>query len=163
MSEDKTEKSEKSEFDLRLERREAKRAKEREAYEKQRLADLDALESFEELHGSTSVGYVNVDHSPGLPTMVIVRTPNALEIKRYRSHLLADPTGRKGPPDAFKAAAELASVQGVNGDNPMILYPAPDVYAKILEKRPGIHEQVGGKAAHLALGREAAEGKGGGA
>ena len=127
--------------------RKAARAAEARA---QLAADLEALDALEEAHGDSNLKRLDVPFTPGLPTLCVVRTPRPVEIKRYRDQV--KPRGPGDVPDLTKAAEAVCAVA--------LVYPAADVFVKMCEARPGLAAQLGSVALSLALGAEAAEGKG---
>jgi hypothetical protein len=149
---DPTEKfEERSPLELAEERRAARKAETRAAYEAARAADIDAITDLEIEHGDSNVGVINLPFLAGLPTCVAVRCPKPAELKRFRVRVT--PKHEKDRPDAAEAAAELAATCRI--------YPADkDVYERLCAARPGLASQLGGKAVELATGNAEAEGKG---
>jgi hypothetical protein len=95
-----------------------------------------------------SVKALDVLYTPGLPTLIACKTPEGKYHKRYRERIRPR-TGANGKieiGDLNAAAEELASVCRV--------YPDDETYARMLEKRPGIHAQLGRAAADLASAAE---------
>lgn len=138
----------------RLAEIEEKRRARREALaaqaEEQKVADLEAVNELEERYGDNAVTIIHVPPTPGHPTLVAARAPNKAEVKRYRDRCAPKPNGKPG--DAAAAAEELAAV--------CLAYPSKEIFAEMLEARPGLQLQLGVAAANLATGREADEGKG---
>lgn len=140
----------KSALDAAQERREARKAELRKAAEAQRAKDLDTLTDLEIEHGDSNVGAVTVPFSPGMPTLVIVRCPKPVEVKRFRALTKADAKGRQ--PDALEPLEQLARA--------CLLFPDAETYARICESRPVVAGQVGAKAVDLASARDESEIKG---
>jgi hypothetical protein len=136
-----------------LEEREAARAAKRQAREEkraaQRLADLDAVEAFEDANPDVACAIINVDAGLDLPTLVLVRCPEKKYHTRYLARLKPKKNGQE--PDGFAAHEELASV--------CVVYPERETYAKLCDALGGLHLQVGVAAAKLAEGKKAEEGK----
>lgn len=138
----------------RLAEIEEKRRARREALaaqaEEQKVADLEAVNELEERYGDNAVTIIHVPPTPGQPTLVAARAPNKAEVRRYRDRCATKPNGKPG--DSTAAAEELAAV--------CLAYPSKEIFAEMLEARPGLQLQLGVAAANLATGREADEGKG---
>lgn len=135
-----------------IENRRAARKEQLQArYDAQYVIDLEVLDGLEVEHGDLNISRVNLElkrYVPELPTMVICRTPSAIEMKRYTDRLKE----RKGQAaDAQSAACELGAT--------CRLYPAGEVYEQLEAARPGIRVQVGVEAANLAVGSTEAEAK----
>jgi hypothetical protein len=133
----------------RLAEIEAKRAARREAIEVQRreqlATDLEHLFELEEQHGASRLVRVDLKaFTPGLPALIVMRTPSKLEMKRYQ-----DQCKGKGDP---VAAANLVGTT-------CLLYPSKDVYEKVLEASPGIHVVAAVAAIERAAGKAVEEGK----
>lgn len=118
--------------------REKQAADTAEQQAEQELLDLDAIESLESEHGAAALGQVEVKYTPGLPTVVVVRTPKRVEIKRFREECKAPNA------DIQEAQDKLADV--------CVLYPAPEVRPELWEKYPGIKAMVAQKCILLAAG-----------
>ena len=134
------------EIEARRAERKAKLAAQRE---EQLAVDIEALDAAELQHGDSNVVRIDVPYTPGLPTLALARTPRPVEVKRYRDSVR--PKGDKAP-DAAAAAEQLAAVCRI--------YPDAETLAKMAEARPGLNVQLGVAAVGLAMGAEAAEGKG---
>jgi hypothetical protein len=134
-----------STLDAIQEKRALRRALEAEALEVQLAVDYEAIDALEETHGSSNIAVRLVDYVPELPAAVVVRTPTGVELKRYRDRL------REANPDAVKAAEEVGQACRV--------YPAADVFAALLAKRPALLVQMGTAAIKLASARAEDEGK----
>lgn len=140
---------ERSALEVAEERRAARKAEARKAYEAQRVVDLDAIDALEIEHGDSNVGVINVPHTDGMPTCVAVRCPKPAELKRFRSRI--KPKHEKDHPDNEAAAEELAKTCRV--------YPGPDAFEALCVARPGLAVQLGSKAIALSTGNAEAEGK----
>lgn len=112
---------------------------------RQHAIDLRALNAAEDEHGDEMVDHLELPYTKDLPGMVIVRCPLPDELKVFRARL------REKNPDTTKAAAELA--------RRCMVYPDPEVFKALLEKRPGIEAQAGLHASRLAIAREKSEGE----
>lgn len=131
-------------------RRAARKAELQAQADEQRAVDLEALDALEVRHGDTSVCYVDVPYTPGLPTLVAARVPSPVELKRYRQSLKLD--GQKVDVQAgTEAAAQLGAA--------VREYPEKDVFSKMCEARPDLAGQLGSRAIKLAQGKAADEGK----
>lgn len=138
----------------RLARIEAKRAARKanlDAQREEQLAtDLEAIDLLEEQYGDSNIRTLEVPFTPGLPVLCAVRTPDPAYIKRHRE-TLKPKRNAKEDPDAMAAAIVLGAVARV--------YPDAEVYAKLLEARPGIDVQLGLLAAKLVAGKIEETGK----
>lgn len=143
-------KAARSPLEIAEERRAARKAEARRAYEEQRAKDLDAITELEIEHGDSNVGVINVPFSDGLPTCAAVRCPKPAELKRFRSRVT--PKHEKDHPDAAVAAEELAATCRV--------FPDETAFARLCAARPGLAAQLGAKAVDLATGKSESEGKG---
>ena len=140
-------KSKVQELEEKLQAKRDERAKAEEAqYEK----DLEARIDLEEEHGT--IAHVKVARfSPGQPTHAYLRTPSAVEYKRYKAMMFAA-NGQKNKSKAQQDAQEqLARACWV--------YPAPDAQEAMLEKFPGLLTPLSMAAAALAEGAAESEGK----
>jgi len=118
------------------------------ARNQQRAVDMARLNELEIERGDGNIASVEVGrHSPGMVTMVVVRSLNKNELKRFR-----DRTKREGADTA--AAAEEAT-------GSTLLYPAKDSeeWTTLLEAVPGIAVRAGVAAVQLSAGLEQTEGK----
>ena len=131
--------------------RAARRASLAEAAQAQLAVDLEALDAAEIEHGDNRITRLNVPFSPGLPTLVALRTPNTNETKRYRA--MCKPKGDR-PADTVTAAEQLGSSVTVYPD------PKSDLFTALCTALPGLLAQIGLQAAKLAVGEEEAQGKG---
>jgi hypothetical protein len=133
-------------------RRAARKAEAAKAEAEQRDKDFAALDELEIKHGDSCVTHMDVPWSPGMPTMIIARKPNAIEYKRFQDRVKPK-NGKAVPFEAQQAAArELTECT--------LLYPSKDVFAELAEQRPAIVEQLGIDACALAQASKADEGKG---
>jgi hypothetical protein len=137
-----------------LEAIEARRAARKEAlqqaHDAQRVKDLEAIDALEIEHGDSNIATLEVPYTPDLPTMIAVRCPKPVEVKRYRDRVKPKKDGSPG--DSLGGALELAAVCRV--------YPDADTYAALLEARPGVDAQLGLLAIQLSAGKAEAAGKG---
>lgn len=142
----------------RLAEVEARRAEKLKAAEEaraeQRILDLEECERIAEgLGPNVPTAMVDVVHSPGLPTLVMVRCPDRAELARYRSGVKQ----RDGAVDAKSAtdAAELLAAVTV-------LYPdrKGEVWKALCEARPGVAAGAGSAAIKLSVASAQAEGEG---
>jgi hypothetical protein len=125
--------------------RSARKAALAEQKQAQLAVDMEALDALEQEHGDGRVAAVSMPtFSPGLPALIVVRTPKPVEYKRYQD-MAAKDSGRK-------TCDVLADV--------CVVYPDRETYAKMREIAPGIHAQAYVKAVRLAEGRNQEEGKG---
>lgn len=123
-----------------------------EAKRQEQLAiDLEALDAIEIEQGDSNVTRINLPFTPGLQTLVAVRTPTPAETKRYRFRCKSK--HEKDKPDLVGASEELAAE--------VCLYPkkGPERDA-LFAARPGLAVQVALIATKLAIGEEETEGKG---
>ena len=127
-------------------RRAARRERAKEARAAQYLIDVAAVEELEEEYGEDNLVKLSIPLTPGLPVLIVGRKPKASELKRYRARM-------KGKnPDPVAASEELATIVRV--------YPSAELYAKILEERPGVHVQLGVLSLELSVAQNETEGKG---
>lgn len=130
--------------------REERKAKQELARREQMAVDLEAVDALEIEHGDSNVATIEVPYQPGLPVLLACRAPKSVEIKRYRDRVKERSNGKPG--DALGAAVELAACCRI--------YPSAELYAALLEVRPGLDTQLGVEALKLASGKAASEGKG---
>jgi hypothetical protein len=136
-------------------RRAAKRKASAEAHDAQAAIDLVAIEALEDEHGFENVAVLTLPFlASGLPVRVAVKAPTPALLKRYRDRLkpTRDRRNNEVPGDATFAHEELGGA--------CLIYPSPDVFAKLCEARPALQGQLGVQAAHLAAAKEESEGKG---
>jgi hypothetical protein len=127
-------------------RRAARKAAAAEAREKQLEIDLEALDMAEVEHGDGRVLSLELPaHVDGLPTMVVVHTPEPKYFSRFRD------MARKQHSKPGAALDMLASM--------CVAYPADDVYKRVCEAFPGTHDAVGAAAIKLAEAKESDSGK----
>lgn len=137
------------------ERRAAKRKASEESHDAQAAVDLAAIEALEDEHGFENVAVMSLPFlAVGLPVRVAVKAPSPGLLKRYRDRLkpTRDRRNNEVPGDALFANEELGGA--------CLIYPAPDVFAKLSEFRPALQGQLGVQAASLAHAKEESEGKG---
>jgi hypothetical protein len=135
-------------------RRAAKRKASEAAHDEQAAVDLVAIDALEDEHGFENVAVMSLPFlAKGLPVRVAVKAPTQPLMKRYRDRLKPsrDRRNNEVPGDAALAHEELGGA--------CLIYPAPDVFAKLSEKRPALQGQLGVQAALLAAAREESEGK----
>lgn len=130
-------------------RRAARKAALAEQEDTQRAEDLEALDALEVEHGDSNIAHVDVAFTPGLPTLAAVKAPSRNVIKRYRDRVKPRKNGQAGDPT--EAAIELCGACRV--------YPDAEVFAQMLEARPGLDSQLGLLALRLAVGVEEEKGK----
>ncbi len=130
--------------------RDEKRAKAKAAWEAQRVLDLRALGDLEDEHGLSSVGFLNVPHTPGLPTLIACKVPEPKYFKRYKERVR--PKGAK---------AEIGNISDALDELGAAcrIYPDDDTFKALLDARPGVLTQLGSKAAELASAHEADDAK----
>jgi hypothetical protein len=135
---------------LRAEKRKASEA----AHDEQAAVDLVAIDALEDEHGFENVAVMSLPFlAKGLPVRVAVKAPTQPLMKRYRDRLKPgrDRRNNEVPGDAALAHEELGGA--------CLIYPAPDVFARLSELRPALQGQLGVQAALLAAAREESEGK----
>ncbi len=125
-------------------RRADRKAKLREAEDAQKAIDLEALDACEEAHGDTSVCFVEVPYTPGLPTMVIGRMPRPVELKCYRQSIKV-----AGKTVDIQASNEAADTLGKQ----IRIYPEAEVFEKMCAARPDIASMLGARGTKLAQGK----------
>lgn len=131
-----------------------RKAAKEEARALQRIEDLEACEQIEEQLGADILtAKINVEHGPGLPTLVMVRCPTKPELTRYRTGLKM----RDGSPDP-KAATEAAELLAAV----CVVYPdrKGDVWKALCEARPGVAAGAGSAAIKLSVASAESEGNG---
>lgn len=134
------------------ERRLHRREQLRQQRDAQYARDLEALDAAELEHGASRVTQIELPFVPGLPTMVIVRAPKAVEYKRYR--------------DMTRNATQGFGVNGQKTGNAAdlladvcVIYPEAKIYAEVKEAVPGVHDNAFQAAHQLAEGKAVQEGK----
>jgi hypothetical protein len=135
-------------------RRAAKRKASEVAHDEQAAVDLVAIDALEDEHGFENVAVMTLPFlAKGLPVRVAVKAPTPALMKRYRDRLKPSKDRRNNevPGDAAFAHEELGGA--------CLIYPSPDVFAKLSEQRPALQGQLGVQAALLAAAREESEGK----
>lgn len=111
--------------------------------------DLDAISEIEESLGDASTKTIRVPFQNGLPAAVLVRCPNAAEIKRYRDMTKVRKDGKPG--DAV-AAHELLGGSCRE-------YPGEDLFGMLCERLPSLLGQCGIEAVALSAGEAEQAGK----
>lgn len=131
------------------ERRAARKAAAKVARDEQYAKDLEALDALEVEHGDGKVSVCELPaHTPGLPTMVVVRCPDPKVHKRFTDMVhKAQKHGDYGPASNLLADACVA-------------YPDAATYTKVREVCPGIHASVAERAVKLSQAKAVDEGKG---
>ena len=128
-------------------KRAARKAAAATAREAQYEKDLEALDAAEEAHGDDRVTVLDLPaHVPGLPTLVIVKTPESKYFKRFRD------MARKRRDEPGAAVDLLAGF--------CVEYPSEEIYKKVCDAFPGTHDCVGAAAVKLAEAKDTAAGKG---
>lgn len=119
----------------RAERKAAVAAARAEQYAK----DLIEVNRIEEEHGDGRVAIMKMpSFRDGLPTLVIVRTPQPLVYKRFRQQI----TNASDDAPRRAEAMELLATS-------CIVYPDKETYAKMREAWPAIHDGAGVEAVKL--------------
>lgn len=127
----------------RAERKAAAEVARAEQYEK----DLEKLNELEEQLGDGRVVELRLPaHVPGLPTIVVVKTPSALAFKRFRDQARAKASR---PGEALDLLADTC-----------VAFPDAETYKRVCEAFPGTHDCVGQAAVKLAEAQSGDEGKG---
>lgn len=124
------------EIEARRAKRKAEAAKLRaEQYEK----DLIEVDKLEEQYGDGRVGVLQTSsYVPGLPTLVVVRTPSSSVFNRFRQ--MVRKAGQKT--SEIGAAKDLMS-------SSCIAYPDEAIYERMKEEWPSLHDNVGVEAIRL--------------
>ena len=125
-----------------------------EARTEQRILDLEACELILDEQGpGVLTAMVDVEHGPGLPTLIMVRCPNKAELSRYRSSIKQ----RDGQVDA-KSATEAAETLASGG---CVLYPdrKSETWKALCEARPGAAAGAGSAAIKLSVAKAHTEGE----
>ncbi len=125
-----------AEIEARRTERKATTAKAREAQYAKDLARVDELEIE---HGDDRIAVLKMpSFVAGLPTLVVVRTPEAPKFNRFRQMV------RKAQQntEAMGAAKDLLAAS-------CILYPDEETYGRMRESWPSIHDNVGIEAIRL--------------
>ncbi len=129
-----------------LEAERVKRAKAvDERADAQRVTDLTAVMALEDTHGASGVKVIRLPYAAGLPTLIVVRRAQPVELKRYRDQQTLT---KKNQVDlsAINRAAEMVADLAV-------VYPDKDTYALVRETFGGVHSQAGLEAIKLAEGK----------
>jgi hypothetical protein len=138
-----------------LEAIEARRAARRQATEDakalQYVVDMKALDALEEKHGEGAVKPLHVPHfAPGLPTMVIVKSPAGSPSYKRFCDLVREAKGHQG---AIAAAAEQLA-------RACIVYPEAAVLVAMVEAFPNTLADAANVAAGFVQLKTEAEKKG---
>lgn len=127
----------------KIEALEAKRAARRDgvakARQEQYAKDLEQIDALEEQHGPDRVTVLEMpSFMPGLPTVVVVKTPEPNVFTRFRQMV------RKASKDveAMGNAKDLLAAS-------CIAYPDADTYARMKTAWPSIHDNAGLAAIQL--------------
>jgi|SRR6185295_18233678 len=123
---------------------EAKRAARKEATAKARddqyAKDLERVDELETEHGDDQVGVLKLpSYEPGLPTLVVVRTPAPAIFNRFRQ--MVRKAGKNT--EAMGAAKDLLA-------SSCVAYPDEETYGRMKEVWPSIHDNVGIEAIRLS-------------
>ncbi len=127
-------------------RRAARKDVTAKAREEQYAKDIVRVDELELEHGDDRVAVLKMpSFVPGLPTLVVVRTPEPAKFNRFRQMI------RKANQNAEMtgAAKDLLAAS-------CVLYPDEETYGRMRESWPSIHDSVGVEA--IRLGES--EGKG---
>lgn len=140
----------KTEEELIEERREKRRKAAADAKAVQYLVDLKVLDALEEKHGEGQVKPLHVPtFVPGLPTMVIVKSPAGTPAyKRFCDQVRA----AKGHPEMINAAGETLA-------RACIAYPEPAVQMQMLEAFPNMLNDAANAASGFVQLKSEAEKK----
>jgi hypothetical protein len=122
---------------------EARRATRKEttakAREEQYVKDLERVDEIETEHGDDRVAVLKVpSFVAGLPTLVVVSTPQPLVFKRFRQMVRKAASNT----EAMGAAKDLLA-------SSCIAYPDEVTYARMKDSWPSIHDNVGVEAIRL--------------
>jgi hypothetical protein len=128
--------------------REARRASLEVASLEQQAADAEKRNELEAQFGASSVHFVEIPYTSGLPTLAAARAPKPAEIKRYHARVKGD---GESPGDPIEAAIELGAVA--------LVYPDDATFARMCSARAELALQLGMGAVRLAQGKAVREGK----
>ena len=122
-------------------RREERAKKHRELWDVQRAIDQEEFDKLEESHGPEQVHTISFNQgwSPGVPTMVVFRTPSRLEIKRFLNK------GDAKNPDKMLSATHDLCVT-------LVLYPTMGVLQELMERFCNLPATVANAASDIASG-----------
>lgn len=125
-----------AEIEARRAERKAATKKERDA---QYLIDLQRVEALELEHGNDRIEVLAMpSFTPGLPTVVVVRTPEPSKFERFRQ--MVRKAGKSA--EAIGAAKDLLA-------SSCIVYPDDETYGRMREAWPSIHDNAGVEAIRL--------------
>src|SRR4051812_21379879 len=120
-------------------RREERKAATAEARAQQYAKDLEQIDSLEAQHGDDRVTVLKMpSFREGLPTVVVVTTPEAKIFKRYRQMVRKAGTNY----ERIGEARDMMAAECVG-------YPDKDTYEKMKDAWPSVHDDVGNAAAKL--------------
>lgn len=101
--------------------------------------DLEQIDLLEVEHGDDRVTVLTMpSFVEGLPTVVVVKTPEPAVFKRYRQ--MVRKAGQKY--EAIGSARDMMAAE-------CIAYPEKETYERMKESWPSIHDNVGTEAARL--------------
>jgi hypothetical protein len=128
---------------MSIEEIEARRAKRREATEKARdeqyEKDLVEVDKLEEQFGPDRVSVLKMNSFvAGLPTLVVVRTPESAVFNRFRQMVRRS----AAKPMEVGNAKDLLATS-------CVVYPEAAAYERIREEWPSVHDNVGNEAVRL--------------
>lgn len=136
------------------EKRAAREAVAQAAYDAQRATDEEAIEAILEQHPDVLTSRLDVKHSPGLVTCVLLRCPSRPELARFRQGVKSK-NGENTNASATDAAELLAAV--------VVLYPErkgeDSPWKALCDARPAVAANVGVAAIKLAAAADADAGK----
>jgi hypothetical protein len=126
-----------------IEEIEERRAKRKEATAKARAEQYEKdLEEVDKIEAQLGDDHVKILHTPsfvaGLPTLVVVKMPTSSLFNRFRQQVRK--AGQKT--EAIGNAKDMLAAE-------CVVYPAKDVYERMREEWPSIHDSVGIEAIQL--------------
>jgi hypothetical protein len=120
-------------------RRATRKAETETARDEQYVKDVAIVDKLEEEHGCDRVAVLKTpSFVTGLPTVVVVRTPEKSKFNRFRDMVRKANQSQ----EAIGAAKDLLAAS-------CILYPEPEVYERMKESWPSIHDSAGVEAIRL--------------
>jgi hypothetical protein len=120
-------------------RRADRKAATQKARDEQYAKDLEDIERLESEHGEDRVSVLTTpSFVEGLPTVVILRTPDKPRFDRFRTQV------RKAGhnTEAIGSAKDMLA-------SSCLIFPDEAIYAKMRESWPSIHDSVGNEAVRL--------------
>ena len=124
------------EIEARRAERKAETAKARNA---QYVIDVAKIDELEVQHGDDRIAVLKMpSFVAGLPTVVVVRTPEPSKFERFRQMVRK----ANGAAEAQGAAKDLLAAS-------CIVYPDDDTYKRMREAWPSIHDNAGMEAIRL--------------